>query len=141
LDIENVKTRLHDPNFNHIKYVTIGVIVMLTKNINISKGVVNGTIAMITSIGFDNNKMVTSITIKKFSTNMFLTLKIQTFQYKYTYEAYYYKASFSIILAYAIISHKAQGAPIKSKVFIDIRILFVAFLFMLCYQELLIIQI
>jgi hypothetical protein len=75
LDIENVKTRLHDPKSNHIKYVTIGAIVMLAKNINISKGVVNGTIATITSVGFNNNKMVTSIIIKKFSANMFLTLK------------------------------------------------------------------
>ncbi len=48
----------------HIKYVAIGTIVIFTENINISKGVVNGTIAMITSIGFSNNKMVTSITIK-----------------------------------------------------------------------------
>ncbi len=76
LDTENVKTRLHDPKFNHIKYVAIGAIVMFIENINVSKRVVNGTIAMITSIGFNNNnKMVTSITIKKFNTNMFLTLK------------------------------------------------------------------
>jgi len=59
---------------------------------------------------------------------MFLTLKRQTFQYKYTYEAYYYKASFPIILAYAIIGHKAQGATIKSKVIIDIKNPFVAYL-------------
>ncbi len=65
LDIKNVKTRLHDPKFNHIKYVAIGTIVMFIENINISKGVVNGTIAMITSIGFSNNKMVTGNTIKK----------------------------------------------------------------------------
>jgi len=37
LDIENVKIGLHDPKFNHIKYVAIGTIVMLTENINISK--------------------------------------------------------------------------------------------------------
>jgi hypothetical protein len=59
---------------------------------------------MIASIGFNNNKMVTSIIIKKFSTNMFLTLRRQAFQYN---ELYYYKASFPIILAYAIIGHKA----------------------------------
>jgi ATP-dependent DNA helicase PIF1 len=59
---------------------------------------------------------------------MFLTLKRQTFQYKYTYEAYYYKASSSIILTYAIISHKAQGATVKSKVLIDIKNSFVAYL-------------
>ncbi len=61
LDIENVKTWLHDPKFNHIKYVAIGTTIMLIENINISKGGVNGTISMITSIGFNNDKMVTSI--------------------------------------------------------------------------------
>jgi hypothetical protein len=62
LDIENVKTWLHDPKFNHIKYVVMGTIVMLIENINISKGALNGANSMITSIGFNNNKMVTSIT-------------------------------------------------------------------------------
>jgi len=62
LDIENVKTWLHDPKFNHIKYVVMGTIVMLIENINISKGALNGANSMITSIGFNNDKMVISIT-------------------------------------------------------------------------------
>jgi hypothetical protein len=33
--------------------------------------------------------------------------KRQTLQHKYTFETYYYKSSFSIVLAYAITSHKA----------------------------------
>jgi hypothetical protein len=38
---------------------------------------------------------------------MFLTLKRQTFQYRNTYEGYYYKTSFPIVLAYVITCHKA----------------------------------
>jgi hypothetical protein len=38
MNIENVQTWLHDPKFNHIKYVAIRTLVMLTENINISKG-------------------------------------------------------------------------------------------------------
>jgi hypothetical protein len=56
LGIQNMNSWLNDSNFNHIKYMAIGAIVMLTKNINISKGAVNGAIAPITSIEFDNKK-------------------------------------------------------------------------------------
>jgi hypothetical protein len=38
-----------------------------------------------------------------------MKLKKQTFEHKYTYEAYYYKASFPIVLAYAITGHKLQA--------------------------------
>jgi hypothetical protein len=34
--------------------------------------------------------------------------KRQTFQHKYAYEAYYYKASFPIVLAYAITGHNCR---------------------------------
>jgi ATP-dependent exoDNAse (exonuclease V) alpha subunit len=47
-------------------------------------------------------------------------LKRQTLPHKYTSETYLLKSSFSIVLAYAITSHKAQGATIKSKVIIHI---------------------
>jgi hypothetical protein len=75
MNIENVQTWLHDPKFNHIKYVAIQAVIMLTKNINISKGVVNGTIAIITSLEFNNDKIITSIAIKIVNTNIFMTLK------------------------------------------------------------------
>jgi hypothetical protein len=91
MNIENVQTWLHDPKFNHIKYVAIQTLVMLTKNTNISKGVVNGTIAIITSLKFNNDKIITSIAIKIISKNIFMTLKKQTLQHKYSYETYYLK--------------------------------------------------
>jgi len=49
-----------------------------------------------------------------------MILKRQTLQHKYTHEAYYYKASFILVLTYAIIGHKAQGTTIKSKKLIHI---------------------
>jgi hypothetical protein len=47
---------------------------MITKNINVSKGVINGAIAIMTSLTFNDNKMITSILIKVVSTNIYLTL-------------------------------------------------------------------
>jgi hypothetical protein len=41
-NIEHVENWLHDSKFDHIKYIAIGVILMITKNIDISQGVVNG---------------------------------------------------------------------------------------------------
>lgn len=75
----------------------------------------NGALAIVTSITFHNNKVVTSIIIK------IVMLKRQTLQHNYTSKIDYYKTSFPIVLAYAIIGRKAQGAIIKSKVFIHIK--------------------
>ncbi len=50
-----------------------------------------------------------------------MILKNHTFQHKYTYDKYYYKTSFPITLAYAIIGHEPQGATISSKVIFDIK--------------------
>ncbi len=91
---------------------------MITKNINISKG---GAIVIVTSLTFDDNKMVTNITIKVIYTNVYVTLNRRTLQHKYTYETYYYKTSFSIVLTYVIIGHKAHAATITSKVLVHIK--------------------
>jgi hypothetical protein len=107
IGIEIVRNWLNDLKFNHINYIAIGAKVMITKNINISKGAINGTIAIVTIFTFNDNNMIASIIIKFISTNMYITLNRQTLQHKYTYESYYYKASFPIALAYAIIGHKA----------------------------------
>ncbi len=50
-----------------------------------------------------------------------MIFKKHTFQHKYTYDGYYYKESFPITLAYAIIGHKSQGTTISSKFIINIK--------------------
>jgi hypothetical protein len=76
LGIQNVNSWLNDSKFDHIKYIPIGAIAMLTKNINISKGALNGAVAIITSIEFDNNKIIINIIIKFRNSNTFITIKI-----------------------------------------------------------------
>ncbi len=112
---------------------------MITKNINISKG---GAIVIVTSLTFDDNKMVTNITIKVICTNVYVTLNRRTLQHKYTYETYYYKTSFPIVLTYIIIGHKAHVATITSKVLVHIKKSFAPDLtYVMLDQELQIVQI
>ena len=44
---------LHDPNFNYIKSIAVGCLVMLTVNINLEQGLANGTPASVESINLD----------------------------------------------------------------------------------------
>ncbi len=98
---------------------------MIKKNLNIFKGGINGTVAIVTSFIFDDNEIITSIIIKVVSTYASSILSNWTLHHKYTYEAYFYKTSFPIVLTYVITGHKTQGATITSKVFIDLRESFV----------------
>jgi hypothetical protein len=66
MGVEHVENWLHDFKFDHIKYVAIGARVMITENINISKG----ALTIVTSITFNNDKVVTSIIIKIIITNI-----------------------------------------------------------------------
>lgn len=46
--------------------------------------------------------------------------KRHNFQHKYTYERYYNKTSFPIVLAYAMTGHKSEGATISTTVIVNI---------------------
>jgi len=120
-NIEHIQPWLNNKSFNHIHTIAIGALVMLTNNINIQKEAVNGTTATITSIIFDTKNNVIAIEVQLTTNSIKMVLKKYTFQHKYTYDGYYYKALFPITLAYAIIGHKSQGRIISSKVIIDIK--------------------
>jgi hypothetical protein len=45
----------------------------------------------------------------------------RSFQHKYTYDGYYYKTSFLIVLTYVMRSHKSQGATTTTKAISDIK--------------------
>jgi hypothetical protein len=47
---------------------------MITKNINVFKGAINGGIARMTFLTFNDNKMIIVILIKFVSTNIYLNL-------------------------------------------------------------------
>jgi hypothetical protein len=106
-DVESAASWLSDTRFNHIETIAVGCLVMFMENINVPKGAVNGATATVREIECSSNGMVTSITVQLTDTEIKMKLKQQTFQHRYTYEACYYKASFPIVLAYSITSHKS----------------------------------
>jgi hypothetical protein len=69
---------------------------MFPSNVGITKGVVNDATTIVTSVYVDNHIVVTNISVQfiGISTQIFLN----NFQHKYTYERYYYKALFPIVL-------------------------------------------
>jgi ATP-dependent exoDNAse (exonuclease V) alpha subunit len=120
-NIKHIQPWLNNKSFNRIHTIAVGALVMFTDNINIQKGAVNGKTATITSMIFDTKNNVINIEVQLTTNSLKKVLKKHTFQKKYTYDGYYYKASFPITLAYATIKHKSQGATISSKVIIDIK--------------------
>jgi ATP-dependent exoDNAse (exonuclease V) alpha subunit len=120
----NVSEWLKDSKFDQLHHVAVGALVMFTSNVNVAKGVVNGATAAVTSVHRDTHGVVTTIGVQLIGTSTQIYLKRHNFQHKYTYEQYYYKASFPIVLAYAMTGHKSQGATISNNVIINIRIAF-----------------
>jgi ATP-dependent exoDNAse (exonuclease V) alpha subunit len=124
-EAHNVSAWLNDTRFDQLHHVAVGALVMFTTNVNIAKGVVNGATATVTSVHTDNHGVVTTIGVQVIGNSTNILLKRHNFKHKYTYEQHYYKASFPIVLAYAMTGHKSQGATISNKVIIDIRNAFV----------------
>jgi len=123
-EAHNVSAWLNDTRFDQLHHVAVGALVMFTSNVNIAKGVVNGATATVTSVHTDNPGVVTTIGVQVIGNSTNILLKRHNFKHKNTYEQYYYKASFPIVLAYAMTGHKSEGATISNKVIVDIRNVF-----------------
>ncbi len=73
---EHMQQWIKDPHFEHIKKkVAVGILVLIIKNIDMSKGVVNGTMAITIFINFDDSKNISSITIRKLNIGFELVIK------------------------------------------------------------------
>jgi hypothetical protein len=98
-NIDELQRWLYDSNFNQIKTVVVGCLVMLTVNINLERGLANGTPAFIQSISLDLQGHVDSITVTIHHFGKSLKLMRRTTQYKYTFNGKFYKSTFSLALA------------------------------------------
>jgi hypothetical protein len=94
---------------------------MLAENIDLKVGAANGTIGIVTKLEFDSENNVCSISVALNPSRYVQIVRKKSIQNKYDSQEHFYKASFPLMLGYAIIGHKTQGATISSKVVIHIR--------------------
>ncbi|XP_045763660.1 ATP-dependent DNA helicase PIF1-like [Maniola jurtina] len=95
--------------------VKIGARVMLRRNIDVSKGLVNGSIGEIEKVLYeaDQNDKPRKIKIK-FSHNLTYELERVKTKFQILNNAYVHREQFPICLAYAITIHKSQGLSLDS---------------------------
>jgi ATP-dependent exoDNAse (exonuclease V) alpha subunit len=120
-NVEHIQSWVKNKRFNHMQHVALGALVMLTKNIDLKVGAANGTTGIVTKLEFDLEDNVCSISIALNPSRYVQIVGKKSIQNKYDFQGHFYKASFPLMLGYAIRGHKSQGATISSKVMIHIR--------------------
>jgi len=103
-----------------MQHVALGAFVMLIENIDLKVGATNGTIGIVTKLEFNLENNVCSISVAFNPLKYVQIVQKKSIQNKYDSQGHFYKASFPLMLGYAITRHKSQGATISSKVMIHI---------------------
>jgi ATP-dependent exoDNAse (exonuclease V) alpha subunit len=120
-NVEHIQSWVNNKRFNHMQHVALGALVMLTENIDLKVGVANGTTRIVTKLEFDLEDNVCSIFVALNPSGNVQIVQKKSIQNKYDSQGHFYKTSFPLMLGYAIIGHKSQGATISSKMMIHIR--------------------
>lgn len=82
---------INDPKFNQLKKGAVGALVMVLDNINIERGVINGTMAKIEALHVKEGGYVEAITIGLMDSGLQVKLKRRTTKFNYTYKGKYFK--------------------------------------------------
>jgi hypothetical protein len=98
-----------------MQHVALGTLDMLTENINLKVGAANGTIRTITKLEFDLEDNVCSISIALNPLGYVQIVRKKSIQNIYDSKGHFYKASFPLMLGYAIVGHKSQDAMYHPK--------------------------
>ena len=95
--------------------IKLGCKIMLRRNIDISLGLVNGAIGIVTSIKYsiDESKVVDSIAIKFDNGKEHVLEKVNS-KFQILDKAFVIRRQFPISHAYAITIHKSQGLTLKN---------------------------
>ncbi len=98
-----------------MQHVALGALVMLTENIDLKIGAANGTTGIVTKLEFDLENNVCSISIALNPLGYVQIVRKKSIQNKYDSKGHFYKASFPLMLGYAIVGHKSQDAMYHPK--------------------------
>ncbi len=120
-NVEHIQSWVNNKRFNHMQHVALWALVMLIENIDFKVGVANGTTRIVTKLEFDLEDNVCSISVALNPSGYVQIVQKKSIQNKYDFLGHFYKASFPLMLGYAIIGHKSQGATISSKVMIHVH--------------------
>ncbi len=82
LNLNICNNGLKIPILKILKKVIVGVLVLIIENIVMLRGIVNGTMAIVTSINFDDSKNISNITIKILNARFELILNRQNYKKK-----------------------------------------------------------
>ncbi len=96
-NVEHIQSWVNNKRFNHMQHVALG------------------------KLEFDLEDNVCSISVALNPSKYVQIVWKKSIQNKYDFQGHFYKTLFPLMLSYAIIGHKSQGATISSKVIIHIR--------------------
>jgi hypothetical protein len=73
-EFEHMQQWIKNSHFDPLRKIAVEALVLITKNIDMSKGRINGAFAIITFVKFNENTIISSITIEIINIEFQLTL-------------------------------------------------------------------
>ncbi len=83
-EFEHMQQWIKDSHFEHFKKIVVRALVLITENMNMSKGAINGAFAIVKFIKFNENKIISNKIIEIINIEFQLTLKQCNYKMKYT---------------------------------------------------------
>ena len=93
--------------------LSIGARVMLRKNLDVSKGLVNGSMGTLVDVVYDKNVVIKLLKIKFDSQKCVLDIARDCRKIQIYSNAYLYRKQLPLMIAYAMTIHKSQGLSLK----------------------------
>lgn len=93
---------------------------MITQNLDLESGAANGATTQIASIRLQID-MRDEIRLRITCSDKEVAVRRSSVKNLYHNEKRYFKATFPLMLGYAITAHRSQGATLRGKVIVDVK--------------------
>ncbi|KAL0038502.1 hypothetical protein WJX77_008703 [Trebouxia sp. C0004] len=102
----------NDEDFHCLPYVAIGARVMVLENIDVAKGVANGSLTSVVDLKYDASGQLNKVIVEINETVEVRCITRTLWSSRYHQGKRYSKSTFPLMLAYALTVHKSQGATL-----------------------------